>query len=279
MKRILISVCFVALFLLIWFGVEAATSSRKVVSISSNAHLAPYNKRTENRKTYTLYEYQKLVGEFYIQNDMPRMENEVWRKGIVPANALDYIREKLGSKEYPIAGGKGIPTIDLSWPNIKRVFLKKFEEENVPERAKRLKDIIKKVEDITYKNFLQQQQMIESQTGEILSMCFNGDDSLFNLTELENVNNYHEDFVECIRGMLGNYTGFQRIMSLLAVSILNSSTKEGDAFVLGFSRIGVKKQDDGLLTSVYNPNARRLEITEAALPPQQFVETLKLSSF
>ncbi|GHU12555.1 hypothetical protein FACS189449_06420 [Alphaproteobacteria bacterium] len=144
-----------------------------------------------------------------------------------------------------------IKTVDLSWPTIREVFINKISD-SVTGRAKMLKDIIGVAthQDCTW-------EAIKERYGKrIVDMCLNDEDSLFILTPVE----YRDRFEEHLRSMLKNHTGFQRIMSLLAVSILNSTK---DAFVPGFSRVRVAINEE--TENSYSYKDRELRIKPSAL--------------
>ncbi|GHT98194.1 hypothetical protein FACS1894126_3380 [Alphaproteobacteria bacterium] len=252
MKRILISSCFLAVFLTIDLGAEA--TSKNVRRLSSKARL--FKQKSNNRENFTTSEYEQLANRFYEQNHLGTPPN-IRRKMTVPVAVLYRIGKILGFKEYRVEGSKnrGIPTIDLSWPNMKRVFLKKNIKSS---RVEKLKALIRDTDNFSHDNF----SLTDTQMDKIIDLCLRGNNGLFNLENLDDRSSgktYSEHFKKHLRLMLKTYTGFQRLMSLLAVSILNST--EEHAFVPGFTRIGVEKiETEDCDRDCYEPDIRAIKI-------------------
>ncbi|GHT90711.1 hypothetical protein FACS1894122_01690 [Alphaproteobacteria bacterium] len=267
MKRILMSSCVLAMLLTIVVEAEATLER-----LSSCADLLAKQKPAQGASTadeqslqeniFSVEEYQDLLNKFYDQNKeyLKGTAPDIREEATVSAADLYRLGKLLGFKEYKLKGApegsEGIPTIDLSWPNIRRVFEgKAILPSN--KRAERLKDIIKAIDEFkgfSHTNFPLVQKQIEGQANEIIKLCLEGNEKLFDLEALDETCSTR--FKEHLKQMLVNYTGFQRIMSLLAVSILNSI--EEHAFVPGFTKIGVVVADDD--RSCYL--SRRIKITK-----------------
>ncbi|GHT93998.1 hypothetical protein FACS1894122_10150 [Alphaproteobacteria bacterium] len=250
---------------MICFGTKATLGGAG--RTSSSANLLAKQKSTREtsivgehgslQDTFSVEEYEQLVKNFYEQNKKHLKEQtpDVREKTIVPEGQTSDIREKiivpgvelyrigklLRFKEYKIKGrerSEGIPTIDLSWPNMRDVFLAKVGK-ITSGRAGRLNVVISAIEGVEHDNFSQklEEKQIQDQIKEIIALCLDKKEGLFDLRELNDANSIR--FKEHLEQMLGDYTGFQRIMSLLAVSTLNSTMEH--AFVPGFTKIGVAK--------------------------------------
>ncbi|GHU16382.1 hypothetical protein FACS189472_01310 [Alphaproteobacteria bacterium] len=266
MKRILISGCLSAIFLVTCGEMEAtqaqASSATPLKRTKSNARLDGLP-ALDKDKSFSAKEYEQLREAFYKQN--------IFKQPKVTVSEIDLYRlgKVLGFKEYKIKGAEGkpgIPTIDLSWPNIRQVFLEKIGNNNPNSRAREFADLIEKTkirdEYVSADNF---SSLGGAEKTEILDLCLAENNGLFDLSELSVVNKGH--FRRQLRQMLGDYTGFQRIMSLLAVSILNSISEH--AFVRDFTRIGVAKttEDD---EDCYNPTARKIEIEQNSFSSEEY---------
>ncbi|GHT94094.1 hypothetical protein FACS1894122_10380 [Alphaproteobacteria bacterium] len=206
-------------------------------------------------------------------------------------NELCCLGELFGFKKYGVGNDtigntqiKDIPTIDLSWPNMKEVFRRNVNNIKVEAqraRADELLGLITETERITKDNIVT--ELKAEQKERIIKLCIDEKDCLFDFSEIKKsvralietninlkkerikeykwlessnhqnkelldkkfmeVHNLHdliqnlkklfdnpveakEKFKEHLLEMLGTYSGFQRIMSLLAINLLNSGTKK-----------------------------------------------------
>ncbi|GHU11990.1 hypothetical protein FACS189449_04680 [Alphaproteobacteria bacterium] len=186
----------------------------------------------------------------------------------MPVDKIYYrIGEKLGFKRYIVDGKESeeIPTIDLSWQNIRRVF-KKEKGQVQTDRAGRLNAIIKATERIiTADDF--PEKLPEGQVARIIDLCLEGEEKLFHSSHEPAVPDSgpvnKAAFRKHLELMLKNYTGFQRIMSMLAVSILNSEPDK--TFVNGFTRLNVIQTPNTELTDYYVPAICGIKIREQTL--------------
>ncbi|GHU13698.1 hypothetical protein FACS189449_09380 [Alphaproteobacteria bacterium] len=231
--------CLLVAFFVTGFGAEAS-SFQKNGRPQFCAKLLPV--KTIHRRTFSVNKYEKLVNKFYKQNYPNEQVPDIRKEIVVPAAELCRVGKMLGFKEYNVGEGKkGIPSIDLSWPNIKRVFNKKYKEvlkeknKCIRARAEKLRSIIKATNNASRNSF----SLTSIQESKIIDLCTREKDCLFDLSELEE--NYRVGFEKQLLLILKNYTGFQRIMSMLAVGILNSTQH---AFVQDFNNIAVVVDDE-----------------------------------
>ncbi|GHT90708.1 hypothetical protein FACS1894122_01680 [Alphaproteobacteria bacterium] len=223
---------------------NASNSLRNVGKYSSSANLTNASKVDMN--TFTIDQYQELVKKFYAQNGLGKPINI---RGKMVVDGLLYIIDMLKLKEKDVNGRK-IKAIDLSWPNIRDMFKEKFYELKFEEkkawrdRATRLMKLIEATEEISHNNF----SLTRDQVYEILDLCLRGECSLFDIRQLSSDLQPH--FKRHLCSMLEDYTGFQRLMSLLAVSVLNSTTAHRFRRSEYFNRIGVAENNEKCKQSI-----------------------------
>ncbi|MDR1334639.1 MAG: hypothetical protein LBJ71_05465 [Holosporaceae bacterium] len=170
-----------------------------------------------------------------------------------PQVRLDKLGRRLGFKVY-----NDHVRVDVSYPSIRAWVEEKIKDiplednanwENVCKKEKTekldlvdLKVILNKFKDCEFKNKNSPNEdrrfsaLSEEEINDIINMCVaDNENRLFFLKKLSPENKIK--FKEKLRGVLANGTGFQRIMSLLIVSIVNADKKL--AFVAGFTCIHI----------------------------------------
>ncbi|GHT91615.1 hypothetical protein FACS1894122_04320 [Alphaproteobacteria bacterium] len=281
MKRIVISSYFLAMCLSI--GEEECAAAQ--ISSASAASNSSAEQSDAGANPFTTKEYQEWVKKFYAQNRLGKSLDEILRRMTVPDDSkLRYIKKMFGIDKVNV-GGKEVETIDLSWPNMRRIFKKclenefSFRDREYGVRARKLLNLIKKTEWLSYGHF----SLTAGQIKETIDLCLRGNKSLFVLKAVNQKlkqelkqklapKDLYACFEKHLKQMLKTYSGFQRLMSLLAVSILNSTG--ADSFVKDHNRIGVVEDNkDGNRYRLTGVHGRSIWLKEATFKKEEYDTT------
>ncbi|MDR2781107.1 MAG: ankyrin repeat domain-containing protein [Holosporaceae bacterium] len=190
-------------------NLKRITSDFNVTDVSSSAE-----QESVYRKINVFCNNNKIRPKYY---DFPEL---IFLKNLCSlTRKIGYQKRKVGGKEYYV--------IDISWPSIKAYAEKLAAKQPVGSPLGKLLEKIGKV--------FHNQQINKNAKNELLCECHN----IFNLGKLRL--NKRLQFVEILKGVLDNYSGFQRIASILVVGLLNSGK---DGFVKNFTEIKVERRND-----------------------------------
>ncbi|MDR3285154.1 MAG: hypothetical protein LBS83_00540 [Holosporales bacterium] len=208
-----ISLCINIFSLAIEFG--QASSSSKLKRTSSELKLPSIEKK-DKRNIISVKEYDKIINNMYMTSTI-----YLQYENIVPK--LFELSIKFGLTHIKTKNNLEYYSIDLSWPNIK-----KYAEKTLGEKEFGI------LKEFGEKTFADENTERENKTlswihnneellNKLVDLCISG---VFNLSKL--LCNDKEKFKILLKELLKTSTGFQRIMSLLTVSILNSTENKID---------------------------------------------------
>ncbi|MDR3179698.1 MAG: ankyrin repeat domain-containing protein [Holosporaceae bacterium] len=165
----------------------------------------------------------------------------------------------LGVRKYPSSNGGNVFSLDHSWPNIRRIaekladkgadailketfhrtkyavkciYDKRKEKEyqeivlgEIKKNLKALGDLLEKIKGVKIKPEERSEvTLLENQLNDFIDLCV-GKDAVFDITLLNNSNKGL--FCDRLGEMLKNYSGFQRICSILAMRLINTIMSRG----------------------------------------------------
>ncbi|MDR3180109.1 MAG: ankyrin repeat domain-containing protein [Holosporaceae bacterium] len=188
------------------------------------------------------------------------MEDFTQRGKILAYAGLYECAKFLGVKRYPSSSKGNVFSLDYSWPNICRISKdlvardakdilnetfyrlkcavkykndeenKKYQEvafEKIKKNQEALKDLLEKIEEVEVEIKPEKRNRVtftQSQTNMFIDLCM-GKDAVFDITPLDAEN--QKLFRTRIEEMLQNYSGFQRICSILAMKLINTIMSRG----------------------------------------------------
>ncbi|MDR1236023.1 MAG: ankyrin repeat domain-containing protein [Holosporaceae bacterium] len=235
------------------FGVGEKGSNLKRFSSFFNIPDVQLNKKDP----YDLHQSMRV----FCQNNNINYDKIIQKddeSGQVILDELNSLSAKLGYTIRKIKDGQEILVVDISWPSIKnyanRVLAKYADKHDTPEHIKKLKKLLEDFGNISSESGNTTRTAIqESQASCLLGLCqqfFETPDADKNLIE------------GIISKAILNYTGFQRIMSILTVGLLNGGD---DGFCPGFIGSKISMEDLSWISArgIYYPYNRRVALDPA----------------
>ncbi|MDR1208251.1 MAG: hypothetical protein LBJ89_02775 [Holosporales bacterium] len=247
--------------------------SSQLARISSSIKL---NSVSRDRCCFTVEEYCDLSQQFYNKNkreldalasvnpsisfDPSAMRNSY----IASMFLLSRIGQKLGFRE----DGNGVMHVDISWPSIKsyaECFLPLTEEiaavavedTSQPLNFENLRYLLRRYGGHAFKKDRRVSDLTGTEIEELINICVaHNTNRLFNLEYLS-----HEEevkFKEMLREVLGSSTGFQRVMTLLTLNIINND--DFQAFCCGTTSITILSIADKNNRALQNRNKHYINL-------------------
>ncbi|MDR3151811.1 MAG: hypothetical protein LBT67_03090, partial [Holosporaceae bacterium] len=258
----------------------AAVKIKKMLSFKqlpiSNNRFTPMSPKTYDAMVKKLY---ALAG---YSNNWETKEDVTIRNRIVMLSALYECVKFLGLKKYYYDGGGSVFSMDYSWPNIRRIAERLIEEpakailpktfqsleyektvalKKIEENRAALIELLKKIKEIEVGINDGNRQVVDISDEQIdyfiTNLCF-GKNAVFSV-ELTEDENEPRLLCERLKVMLKNYSGFQRICSILTMRLINTIMARG-----GKKEASIKKakHDEG---NAYSFDSDTLFLTADAI--------------
>ncbi|MDR2780926.1 MAG: hypothetical protein LBB21_00480, partial [Holosporaceae bacterium] len=243
------------------FEVSSSSPSVNKATMTRRNSMISYQKAiATSRKIFTFDEFLRNIDRFAQDNEWKSAAADISGAYNEANNVLHAHSDKFGCKKmiHKNDANNVIYTVDISWPAVKQYAEKAIEKENLSKiilssllrfnknesvmlDLSDLNKILKYTKDIKENESEQGVTAISSDQINALEKLCIGKNRLFCIDKLEE--SYQENFREMFKCAIKNYTGFQRIMSLLAMFILNTNKDRGYAIVDGARPIAIEAMD------------------------------------
>jgi ankyrin repeat protein len=212
--------------------------------------------------------YQK-IDEFCKNNNLDSISDDLFNNRLSTVFGLYSLAKKIGYQVRQIEKKDAYFSIDISWPAIKE-YAKKVAEQSGPNASPEmtaLQELLKEIDNVSQSDANSAKTKIAlAQKTFILDKCDKFFDlNSLNITKKQQVKKIFEKMIE-------NYSGYQRIMSVLTVGLLNSGNK---GFVAGFTKIEIMEIADNI-PSNFSLSDKRISLQERYYNSKQLEEATRV---